>query len=106
MLSTRFYQEFFFSSVYINWNNPGSNKFKATWKKVASKNLFSLKLGCVLFIGVLLPDTNTILRLDLKLLSCVLLLRADGVKRRGCEYVQRFHGHGETYKEVVRKLYP
>merc|ERR1712013_116260 len=22
------------SSVYINWNNPGSNKFKATWKKV------------------------------------------------------------------------
>merc|ERR1712013_570756 len=23
------------SSVYINWNNPGSNKFKATWKKVA-----------------------------------------------------------------------
>merc|ERR1719341_627138 len=23
------------SSIYINWNNPGSNKFKATWKKVA-----------------------------------------------------------------------
>merc|ERR1712107_499600 len=22
------------SSVYINWNNPGSNKFKATWKQV------------------------------------------------------------------------
>ena len=33
----------FSSSVYINWNNPGSNKFKATWKKVASKRLL-LKL--------------------------------------------------------------
>ena len=31
---------FFPSSVYINWNNPGSNKFKATWRKVASKSFF------------------------------------------------------------------
>ena len=35
---------FFSSSVYINWNNPGSNKFKATWKKVASKILFKIDL--------------------------------------------------------------
>ena len=34
---------FFSSSVYINWNNPGSNKFKATWKKVESKSFFSCR---------------------------------------------------------------
>ena len=51
------------SSVYINWNNPGSNKFKATWKKVASKRHF-LKLPF----------------LRKMFFSCLLLLGEDGVK--------------------------
>ena len=62
-------REFVFSSVYINWNNPGSNKFKATWKKVASKKSFYFPklLSCVLFLGVLLPNTNTNI---MRILNC------------------------------------
>merc|ERR1719225_2112062 len=32
------------SSIYINWNNPASNKFKATWKKVPIVCCSSVKM--------------------------------------------------------------